>query len=67
MFLFQPTGKIPIGQARLATGQRGGPSSMGRPITGAVAGDGARPMTAVRAAGFNSGYAGYQRVVSCIV
>lgn len=54
--VFQPTGKIPIGQARLGTGMRGGPSSMGnRPITGAVPGDGARPMTAVRAAGFNSG------------
>ena len=31
------------------------PSSMGmRPITGAVAGEGGRPMTAVRAAGFTS-------------
>ena len=55
VLILQPTGKIPIGQARLGTAQRGAmPSSMGRPITGAVAGDGARPMTAVRAAGFSS-------------
>ena len=37
-------------------GGRAGPSSMGRPITGAIAGqDGAaRPMTAVRAAGYTA-------------
>lgn len=45
---------------RLGTGARGGrmamPSSMGRPITGAIQQDGgvARPMTAVRAAGYTS-------------
>ncbi|XP_041354058.1 intraflagellar transport protein 88 homolog isoform X2 [Gigantopelta aegis] len=55
-----PTGKVPLGTAaRLGTAQRGHvglPSSMGaRPITGAVQSDGqARPMTAVRAAGFTS-------------
>ena len=37
-------------------GRMGMPSSMGRPITGAAAGTDAqaRPMTAVRAAGFTS-------------
>ncbi|KAF6032812.1 IFT88 [Bugula neritina] len=49
-----PTGRIPISQARLGTAQRDMASSMGRPITGAVAGDGARPMTAVRGAGYSS-------------
>ncbi|KAK6171274.1 hypothetical protein SNE40_019498 [Patella caerulea] len=54
-----PTGKFPGMQAgRLATAARGRnamPSSMGRQITGAVPADGAaRPMTAVRAAGYTS-------------
>ena len=39
-----------------AQGRMGMPSSLGRPITGAAAGTDAqaRPMTAVRAAGFTS-------------
>ncbi|XP_048258387.1 intraflagellar transport protein 88 homolog isoform X3 [Haliotis rufescens] len=54
-----PTAKMPPGtSARLGTAARGRvglPSSMGRPITGAIQADGqARPMTAVRAAGFTS-------------
>ncbi|XP_070567544.1 intraflagellar transport protein 88 homolog isoform X4 [Ptychodera flava] len=55
------TGRAPTTAAkgRLTTAMRGRagmPSSMGRPTTGAVAADGgvARPMTAVRAAGYSS-------------
>ncbi|XP_006822667.1 intraflagellar transport protein 88 homolog [Saccoglossus kowalevskii] len=56
------TGRAPgtAARGRLATtmrGRAGMPSSMGRPTTGAVGADGgvARPMTAVRAAGYTSG------------